>query len=75
MSSLKAFEQKNIYIRSNAKGTLVYVVRIRDPRESSGLWFNQTFHDLQLAKLVRDEELAKLVLDKQRQGGTLDVSF
>ena len=75
MSSLRAFEQKNIYLRSNARGTLVYVVRIRDQRESSGLWFNQTFHDLELAKQVRDEQLTKLVLDRQRQGNPLDISF
>jgi hypothetical protein len=65
MSSLRAFEQKNIYLRSNAKGTLVYVVRIRDQRESSGLWYNGTFHDLELAKRIRDLEEARLFLDKQ----------
>jgi hypothetical protein len=75
MSSLRAFDQKNIYLRSNAKGKLVYVVRIRDPREQSGLWYNHTFHDLELAKRVRDEEEAKLVLDKQRQGSPLGISF
>ena len=72
---MRAFGEENIYRRKNPSGDEVYVVRIRDIREPTGLFFNGTFHDFHLAKKVRDEQLTKLVLDRQRQGSPLDISF
>lgn len=72
---MKQFGEENIYRRKNPSGDEVYVVRIRDIREPTGLFFNGTFKTLELAKQVRNEQLTKLVLDRQRQGSPLDISF
>ena len=62
---MRAFGEDNIYKRKNPSGKEVYVVRIRDSREPTGLWYNGTFSDFYLAKQVRDEQLTKQALKKQ----------
>ena len=72
---MKAFGEESIYRRKNPSGAEVYVVRIHDSREPTGLFYNGTFKSFQIAKEVRDEQLAKLVLSKQKEGIPLDISF
>jgi len=64
---MKALEQ-NIVIRPTQSGDNRYIVRIRDIREPSGLWYNQTFKSLQIAREVRDAELIKQAEDRKAKG-------
>jgi hypothetical protein len=64
---MKALEQ-NIVIRATQSGDERYIVRIRDIREPSGLWYNQTFKSLEMAREVRDEQLAKQEEDRKAKG-------
>jgi hypothetical protein len=68
---VRAFGEKHIYFRMTSGGAMRYIVRIWDYTVSSGIWFNMTFHDLDIAKKVRDEQLAKLVLEKINHGNHL----
>jgi len=65
--AMKALEQ-NIVIRATQSGDERYIVRIRDIREPSGLWYNQTFKSLEIAREVRDEQLAKQEEDRKAKG-------
>lgn len=56
---MRAFGEHHIYKRKNPSGTEVYVVRIRDILEPTGLWYNQTFKTIEIAREARDEMLAK----------------
>jgi hypothetical protein len=64
---MRALEQ-NIVIRATQSGDERYIVRIRDIREPSGLWYNQTFKSLEMAREVRDEQLAKQEEDRKAKG-------
>jgi hypothetical protein len=64
---MKKFGEEHIYKRKTRSGDDVYVVRISDIREPTGLFFNGTFKSLDFAKQIRDEQLTKLVLDKQKE--------
>jgi hypothetical protein len=63
---MKTFGEHNIYKRKNPSGVEVYVVRIRDTREPTGLFFNGTFSSLELAKRIRDQELEKFLQERVR---------
>ena len=64
---MKALEQ-NIVIRPTQSGDNRYIVRIRDVREPSGLWYNHTFKSLEIAREVRDKELLKQAEDRKARG-------
>jgi hypothetical protein len=64
---MKALEP-NIVTRATRSGDERYIVRIRDIREPSGLWFNQTFKSLETAREVRDEQLAQQEQDRKAKG-------
>jgi hypothetical protein len=64
---MKALEQ-NIVTRATQSGDERFIVRIRDIREPSGLWYNQTFKSLVTAREVRDAELIKQEEDRKAQG-------
>ena len=64
---MKALEH-NIVTRPTKGGDERYIVRIRDIREPSGLWYNQTFKSLEMAREVRDEQLAKQEEDRKAKG-------
>jgi hypothetical protein len=64
---MKALEQ-NIVTRATQSGDNRYIVRIRDIREPSGLWYNQTFKSLEIAREVRDAELIKQAEDRKAKG-------
>lgn len=64
---MKALEQ-NIVTRATQSGDERFIVRIRDIREPSGLWFNQTFKTLKLAREVRDAQLIKQEEDRKAKG-------
>jgi len=64
---MKALEQ-NIVTRATQSGDERFIVRIRDIREPSGLWYNQTFKSLETAREVRDAELIKQEEDRKAKG-------
>lgn len=64
---MKALEQ-NIVTRPTQSGDNRYIVRIRDFREPSGLWYNHTFKSLEMARKVRDEQLTKQAEDRGAKG-------
>jgi len=64
---MKALEQ-NIVTRPTQSGDNRYIVRIRDVREPTGLWYNQTFKTLEKAREVRDAELIKQAEDWKAKG-------
>lgn len=64
---MKALEQ-NIVTRATQSGDERYIVRIRDIREPSGLWYNQTFKSLETAREIRDAELIKQEEDRKAKG-------
>lgn len=64
---MKALEQ-NIVTRATQSGDERYIVRIRDFREPSGLWYNQTFKTLEMARETRDAELIKQEEDRKAKG-------
>ena len=64
---MKALEQ-NIVTRATQSGDKRYIVRIRDIREPSGLWYNHTFKSLETAREVRDEQLALQEQDRKAKG-------
>ena len=64
---MKALEQ-NIVTRQTQSGDDRFIVRIRDIRERSGLWYNQTFKSLEMARKVRDEQLLKQAEDWKAKG-------
>jgi hypothetical protein len=72
MSFSRILDQEHIYMRKNPSGKLVYVVRISCSNEPTGLWFNQTYQDLETAIRVRDKRVAMYFLEKQSK---LDISF
>jgi hypothetical protein len=64
---MRALEQ-NIVTRATQSGDERYIVRIRDIREPSGLWYNHTFKSLEMARQVRDAELIKQAEDWKAKG-------
>ena len=64
---MKALEQ-NIVTRATQSGDERFIVRIRDIREPSGLWYNQTFKSLEKAREARDAELIKQEEDRKAKG-------
>lgn len=62
------FLEQNIVTRATRSGDERYIVRIRDIRESSGLWYNQTFKSLEIAREARDEQLALQEEDRKAKG-------
>ena len=64
---MKALEQ-NIVTRPTQSGDNRFIVRIHDIREPSGLWYNQTFKTLEMAREVRDAQLIKQAEDWKAKG-------
>ena len=62
------FLEQNIVTRATQSGDERYIVRIRDFREPSGLWYNQTFKTLEMARKTRDEQLLKQEEDRKAKG-------